>query len=82
MSVLQKENVMTLTIQEVQSQLPNLIHDLRVGSEVEITENGMTVAKLTVTPVPRQAPKLGTQRGSVISMEHFNDPLDDFAEYM
>jgi uncharacterized protein (DUF433 family) len=30
---------------------------------------------------PRMVPKLGTQHGSVLSMEHFDDPLDDFKEY-
>ena len=74
---------MTLTVEEVQSQLPSLIHDLRAGSEVEITENGVAVAKLTVTtaPLPRKTPRLGTQRGSVLSMEHFDDPLEEFEEY-
>lgn len=76
---------MMLTIEEVQSRLPSLIHDLEAGSEVEITENGVAVAK--IVPVgakseTRHVPRLGTQRGSVLSMEHFDDPLDDFAEYM
>jgi hypothetical protein len=33
-------------------------------------------------PPPRKIPKFGTQRGSVLSMEHFDDPVDDFKEYM
>ena len=62
----------------------NLIHRLMLGEEVVITENDQPVAKLVVTPPP-EPPKLrqfGTLRGTVLSMEHFDDPLEDFAEYM
>ena len=77
---------MMLTIEEVQSRLPSLIHDLEAGSEVEITENGVAVAK--IVPVgaksrTRHVPRLGTQRGSVLYIApDFDEPLDDFKEYM
>lgn len=76
---------MTLTIQEAQLQLPSLIHDLRAGSEVEITENGVAVAKIVpvaTAPTKLRRRILGGQRGSVLSMEHFDDPLEEFEEYM
>ena len=72
----------TITIQEAQAHLEALIHRLTPGEEVIITENDQPLAKLTATlPAPRKLPKLGTQGGSVLSMEHFDDPLDDFQEY-
>lgn len=71
----------TITIQEARANLDELIHRLAPGEEVVITENDQPVAKLVATPPPRKIPKLGTQRGSVLSMEHFDDPLDDFKEY-
>jgi antitoxin (DNA-binding transcriptional repressor) of toxin-antitoxin stability system len=76
----------TLSVLEAQAQLPNLIHDLRTGSEVEITENGVTVAKI-VPVISNTAPEkprrvLGAQRGSVLSMEHFDDPIEGLEEYM
>jgi prevent-host-death family protein len=74
---------MTITLQEAQAKLGELIHQLTPGEEVVITENDQPVAKLVATPVEiRKVPKLGTQRGSVLSMEHFDDPLEDFKEYM
>lgn len=76
---------MTLTIQEVQLQLPSLIHDLRAGSEVEITENGVAVAKIVpvASDPPKRLPQLGGQRGSVLYMApDFDAPLEDFHEYM
>lgn len=72
----------TITIQEARDNLDELIHRLSPGEELVITENDQPVAKLVATSsLPRKAPKLGTQRGSVLSMEHFDDPLDDFREY-
>lgn len=72
----------TITIQEARANLDALIHRLSPGEEVVITENDQPVAKLVAAQAsPRKIPKLGTQRGSVLSMEHFDDPLDDFKEY-
>jgi prevent-host-death family protein len=73
----------TITIEEARANLDDLIHRLTPGEEVVITENDRPVAKLVATPPdPRPVPKLGTQRGSVLSMEHFDDPLEEFEEYM
>lgn len=75
----------TITIQEAKDRLSELIHRLTPGEEVIITENDQPVARLTLAappPEPRKVPKLGTLRGTVLSMEHFDDPLEDFKEYM
>jgi antitoxin (DNA-binding transcriptional repressor) of toxin-antitoxin stability system len=75
----------TVTIEEAQANLAALIHRLGPGEELLITENDRPVAKLVVTAPPEPPKKLrqfGTLRGTVLSMEHFDDPLDDFAEYM
>lgn len=81
-----RENDMaTLSIQEAQANLPDLIHRLTPGEEVILTENDQPVAKLVATAPaqPRPVPKLGTQRGSVLYMApDFDAPLDDFKEYM
>ena len=74
----------TVTIQEAQATLSVLIHRLTPGEEVVITENDQPVARLLPTP-PTHAKKprlLGTMKGTVLSMEHFDDPLEDFEEYM
>ena len=75
----------TVTIQEAQANLSDLIHRLTPGEEVVITENDQPVARLVPTTPPaqpRKIPRLGTLRGTVLSMEHFDDPLEDFKEYM
>jgi uncharacterized protein DUF2281 len=42
------------------------------------------VARLVPTsPTPTRKPRqFGTLKGTVLSMEHFDDPLEDFEEYM
>jgi prevent-host-death family protein len=75
----------TVTIEEAQNKLGELIHRLNQGEEVVITENDQPVARLVPAAPPtepRKVPQLGTLRGTGLSMEHFDDPLEDFKEYM
>jgi prevent-host-death family protein len=76
---------LTLTIEEARNKLGELIHRLTPGDEVVITENDQPVARLVpAAPLrePRKDPRLGTLRGTVLSMEYFDDPLEDFQEYI
>ena len=68
----------TITIQEAQTNLADVIRRLQPGEEVSITDNEKTVAKLVAPPPepPTRERKLGTLRGTVLSMEHFDDPLE------
>ena len=71
----------TITIDEAQAKLKDLIHRLAPGEEIVITENEQPVAKL-VAPAPSER-KLGTMKGTVLFMaSDFDAPLDDFKEYM
>ncbi|MBL8795299.1 MAG: type II toxin-antitoxin system prevent-host-death family antitoxin [Planctomycetia bacterium] len=75
----------TVTLREAQATLSDLIHRLTPGEEVVITENDQPVARLVPaapSALPRRVPRLGTLRGTVLSMERFDDPIDDFKEYM
>lgn len=74
----------SLTVQEAQATLSELIHNLKPGDEVVITDNDQPVARLVSAEqqpkVPRQP---GTLRGTVKYMApDFDAPLDDFREYM
>lgn len=71
-----------VTIKEAQASLPDLIRQLGEGRELVITENNKPVAKLVPAPVPAsKVPQFGTLRGTVLSIEHFGDPLEEFEEY-
>lgn len=73
----------TVTIQEAQAQLPDLIHHLNVGDELVITENNQPVARLARTEPKQQWPcKAGSAKGKIRMAADFEAPLGDFAEYM
>lgn len=74
----------TVTLQEAQSLLPDLIHSLSPGDELVITENDQPLARLTRAAPPARKPRQpGTLKGTVLYMApDFDEPLDDFKEYM
>jgi len=75
----------TITIEEAKDRLSELIHRLNPGEEVVITEGNRPVARLVAAEAesePRKVPKFGTLKGTVLSMEHFDDPLEEFEDYM
>ena len=78
------ENMPTVTIQEAQAQLPDLIHRLSDGDELVITENNQPVAKLARTVAPKQQwpCKAGSAKGKIWMAPDFDAPLEDFKEYM
>ena len=76
----------TITVEEAQANLKDLIHQLTPGGEIIITENQQPVAKLVSEPAklpkpPRPGP--GMFPGSIIYMApDFDAPLEEFKEYM
>ena len=77
----------TISIAEARAKPDELIHGLTPGEEVVITENDRPVATLIL---PRQLAELvdsgrvrkprelGTMKGTVLSIEHFDHPRKDF----
>ena len=75
----------TISIQEAQAKLRELIHQLDSGGELVITENDQPVARLVpAAGQPQRTPRRpGTLRGTVLYMApDFDAPLEDFKEYM
>lgn len=73
----------SLPIQQVQAQLPELIHQLAPGDEVVITENDQPVARILPPLSPPASRKLGSLRGTVLYLApDFDAPLEEFKEYM
>ena len=74
----------TVTIEEAQAHLPDLIDKLQDGEEIVITRDRQPVAKLTgQAQKVRQPRQPGTLKGTVLYMApDFDAPLDEFKEYM
>lgn len=73
----------TVSVDEAQAKLRELIGKLAPGEEVVITENQKPVAKLVgerSAQPSRPAPGLG--KGSVLYMApDFDEPVEEFGEY-
>jgi antitoxin (DNA-binding transcriptional repressor) of toxin-antitoxin stability system len=73
----------TITLQEAQAHLSEIIHRLTPGEEVTILEGKQVVARLVASHRPMTKRTLGTMRGTVIYMApDFDAPLKEFTEYM
>ncbi len=75
----------TVTIEEAQARLPQIIHNLRPGEELLITERGTPLARVkkaqtALAPPLRPAPGLG--KGFITVVSDDDEYLLDFAEYM
>ena len=73
----------TVTLEEAQTRLKELIGKLAPGEEVTITENQKPVARLvserSARP-PRPEPGLG--KGAILYMApDFDEPMEEFREY-
>jgi prevent-host-death family protein len=73
----------TITLNEAQANLKQLIEKLAPGEEIVITDNQQPVARLVgerPARSPRPAPGLG--KGSILYMApDFDEPLEEFKEY-
>ncbi len=74
----------TVTIEEAQAKLKELIHQMTPGEELIITENQQTVAKLVSQPAskPRLRPGPGLGKGMLTIVADDDEHLMGFAEYM
>ncbi|HEX4147085.1 MAG TPA: DUF2281 domain-containing protein [Pirellulales bacterium] len=74
----------TITIQEAQANLRDLIHALPPGGEVLITEDDRPIARLLLAAESAAKPPRhsGTMKGSVLYMApDFDAPPEEFKQY-
>lgn len=73
-----------ITLAEASKNLPELIEAAISGEEVVILKDSQPVVKLTpVTPVKKRRPaKAGSAKGLITISDDFDEPLEDFKDYM
>ncbi|MBE9174309.1 hypothetical protein IQ225_01340 [Synechocystis salina LEGE 06155] len=72
----------TITIEEAQATLADLIHNLEPGEELIITENNIPLAKIIPQiPVASKRPGPGLCKGMITINADDDDHLQDFGEY-
>ncbi len=72
-----------VTIHEAKTNLSRLIQEALAGEEVIIAKNKQPLIRLTVLPEVKRQRKIGGAKGLIVRMEDdFNNPLDDFKDYI
>lgn len=73
---------MTVSLEQAQSSLADIVHRLSAGDEIIITEGDRPVARIIPVPPNKPPRQLGTMRGSVLAISpDFDAPIDDFKDY-
>jgi prevent-host-death family protein len=72
----------TITLEEAQAHLPELVDNLTAGEEVIITRNGKPVGRLLPPELPKGVPIIGRGKGKLIRYIDDDEHRKDFAEYM
>ena len=73
-----------INLNEASKHLPELIEAAIKGEEIIITKDDQPIAKLVpVPPVKKRHPaKAGSAKGLVTIADDFDEPIDDFKDYM
>jgi prevent-host-death family protein len=71
-----------VNIEEAKNRLPSLIQQVIQGEEIVITMDDKPVAKLVSVSATKPQPQFGSARGLITMSDDFDEPLDDFKEYM
>ncbi|MCY2966684.1 MAG: type II toxin-antitoxin system prevent-host-death family antitoxin [Planctomycetota bacterium] len=72
----------TVTIEEAQAQLPELLEKLQPGEEITITDHGQPLAQVKKAERTSWPCKAGSARGKIYLAPDFDAPLEEFQEYM
>lgn len=71
-----------VALQEAQRRFIELINAVAEGSDVRIRRDDGTLFKIVRVRQPPPFPKFGSARGLIHMSEDFDEPLEDFEEYM
>jgi antitoxin (DNA-binding transcriptional repressor) of toxin-antitoxin stability system len=71
-----------ITIEEAKLNLPDLIDAAINGEEIVIAKDDQHVVKLVPISRAKPRPQFGSAKGLISISNDFNEPLEDFAEYM
>lgn len=71
-----------VNIEEAKSQLPDLIDAAVNGEEVVIAKDEQHLVKLVPISPAKPRRRSGSAKGMITMSDDFDEPLEDFAEYM
>jgi len=71
-----------LTLNEAQSQLSDLLKAVSKGEQVIIQNHEGQDFQLISLPTTVKHPQYGSAKGIVKMLDNFDDPIEEFEEYM
>ena len=71
-----------IDIDQAKSQLESLLEAALSGDEVIITQNNQPILKLVRLAQPKKRRQSGSAKGLIWMSPDFDQPLEDFSEYM
>lgn len=72
----------SVTLQEAQTHLPDLLDRLQPGEECTITKGGVPLAQIKKAELTLWPCKAGSAKGMIRFAADFDEPLEEFKEYM
>ena len=72
----------TISVEEAQTKLVEIIGEFAPGDEVTLTEGSRPVAQLRSVVNSKPRPRFGSCRGMLTVIAEDDDHLHDFREYM
>lgn len=71
-----------VSLEEAKTQLPDLIDAAVGGEEIIIAKDPHHLVKLVPVPTTKPRPQFGSAKGLITMSDDFDEPLEDFEEYM
>jgi prevent-host-death family protein len=71
-----------VSLEEAKIQLHDLIDAAVGGEEIIIAKDSQHLVKLVPVATTRPHPQFGSAKGLIIMSDDFDEPLEDFEEYM
>jgi prevent-host-death family protein len=72
----------SVTLEEAQARLAQLLEQLQPGEEITITDHGRPLAQLKKVEQNSWPCKAGSAKGKIRMAPDFDAPLEEFKEYM
>ncbi|MDM8522340.1 DUF2281 domain-containing protein [Desulfococcaceae bacterium HSG8] len=74
--------MLNIDIMKAGDCLPELVAQSIGGDEIVITRNGQPVVKLVAVTGQKRKRRFGSAKGLIKISDDFDEPLDDFRDYM
>ncbi|OIN95002.1 MAG: hypothetical protein COS37_01285 [Anaerolineae bacterium CG03_land_8_20_14_0_80_58_20] len=74
--------VVNVSYDDVKIKIADLIEAAMRGDKVVITKNGQQIIQLVPMKPAHRRRKFGSAKGKIIIGKDFDEPLEDFREYM